>query len=163
MSLERSWSQGRLVVPGKIAARLVGDSVLVHLVSGIRSKVGSSGLRDWLSLDSLGMPIQHHLSGQRSDGRDVPLQLPGTPLPSFPLRRFTTSDTVQAVEVHDRSENTSVKRAGGFVKVGTAKESNQALDDFCQEHEEEEDECDGLKEEYGVCDPRIGRVDHSKL
>jgi hypothetical protein len=90
------------------------------------------------------MPIEHHLRGQRPNGRDVALQLPRASLSSFPLRRFTASDTVQAVEVHDGSEDAAVERTSRLVKVSAAKEPDQALDDLCQEHEEEEDECDSL-------------------
>jgi hypothetical protein len=44
-----------------------------------------------------------------------------------------------------------------LVKVYGAKEADETLDELCDEHEDEEDEGDGLEKEHGVGNP-VGRV-----
>jgi hypothetical protein len=103
------------------------------------------------------MTIQHHLRRQRSSGRDVPLELPRAPLPTLPRSGFTAGEGVQTIEIGNGREEAAVERMRRLVKVHGAEESDKTLDDLCEEHEDEEDEGDGLEEEHGVGDP-VGRV-----
>ena len=161
MSLERRWAQRRLI-PGEVA-RLKPLLVIWLVILRIGAQERRISLRRGLSCDPQGMPVEHHLSRERSCGRDVSLQLPRSALAPLPLSRFAASDTIQTVEIHDRGEETTVERRSRLVKVSASKETDEPFHELCQEHEHEEDKDDGREDQNRIGDPIIGRFVHSEL
>jgi hypothetical protein len=132
-----------LVVRGVARDRVVAASSLLHKRVGV-------------TLNTLRVSVEHHLSGKRPSLGNIPLQCPRVTLPLLACRSFAATDTIEAVQVHDGSKDAAVHRMLGLVEGRATKEPNKPFNDFGNEHEEEEDEDECLQDENRVRDPLLG-------